>query len=157
VFSAVPMHVRVSRRIASLLVLVPGALAASAAAATGDSRYARANARLARTIPAYPRSKLLVEEPINGEVGSTGFEAVQRIYRSSHAITQRALNRFLARKLAAGWRPRGSTCFVSGPRVVVAVVSRSGRRLGVLIDSRGAARCHGLTGLIGDLVELGYP
>ena len=92
-----------------MLVLVPGALAASAAAATGDSRYARANARLARTIPAYPRSKLLVEEPINGEVGSTGFEAVQRIYRSSHAITQRALNRFLARKLAAGWRPRGST------------------------------------------------
>jgi hypothetical protein len=28
---------------------------------------------------------------------------------------------------------------------------------GVLIDSRGAARCYDLTGQIGDLLELGYP
>jgi len=128
-----------------------------AAIPNGESNYARANARLARTVKHYPRARLLVEEPVNGEVGTVPFQAVERIYSLSPASTQRLVNRFFERSLGKGWRHRSATCFVSRSRLVVAVVSTRRRRLGVLIDSRGAPRCYDLTGQIGDLLDLGYP
>src|SRR5439155_14696946 len=125
--------------------------------ATNDPSYARANARLARIVPGYPRARLLVREAINGEVGATSFQAVQAIYFLSRPVNQFAMNRFYARKLGTAWRRRGRACLVSGSKLVVAVVSTRTRRLGVLVDTRGAPRCYDLTGHIGDLLDLGYP
>lgn len=146
------------RSIGVVLVLaLPTAAGAASHAATPDPAYARANARLARATPHYPRARLLVAEPVTGEVGAVPFEAVQRIYFLARPTTQRAVIRFYGRRLGAAWRRRDAACLVSRSRVVVALVSTKRRRLGVLIDSRGASRCYDLTGLIGDLLDVGYP
>ena len=104
-----------------VLIAVP-----TAAATTGDERYLRANARP------------LVQEPIGGEVGTTPFEAVQRISALPRPATQQQVMRFYARKLGSGWRRRGTACLVSGSKLIVALVGPTRRRLGVLVDSRGA-------------------
>jgi hypothetical protein len=141
----------------AVVVALGFVLAAGAASATEDPVYLRANARLARATPHYPRARLLVEEETGGEVGPVPFEAVQRVYRLSRPATQRTVLRFYARRLGEHWRQRGATCLVSRSRIVVAVVYPKRRRLGVLIDSRGAPRCQGLAWIIGQLLELGYP
>jgi hypothetical protein len=133
------------------------ALSVVASAAAEDPAYLRANARLARTIPHYPRARLLVEEPVGGEVGPVPFEAVQRVYALARPATQRAAIGFYRLKLGTKWRRRGATCLVSRSRAVVVLVVPKRRRLGVLVDSRGAARCNGLTGLLGDFLGAGYP
>jgi hypothetical protein len=139
------------RLVLLVLIAVP-----AAAATTGDQRYERANARLAHATPAYPHARLLVEEPIGGEVGTTPFEAVQRISALARPATQRQVMRFYARTLGPGWQRRGTGCLVSGSKLVVALVGPK-RRLGVLVDSRGARRCVGLGGILGDLLGVGYP
>jgi hypothetical protein len=136
--------------------MAPLLLLASILLATGDE-YTAANARLARATPKYPHARLLVQEAVGGEVGTTPFEAVQRIYALDRPNTQRQALRFYASRLGSRWQRRGSACLVSGSRLVVAVVGPGGRRLGVLFDSRGARRCTALQGLIGDLVAVGYP
>jgi hypothetical protein len=133
------------------------AVAASGGAAADDSSYARANARLARATPQYPRAHLLIEERVTGEVGSRPFEAVLRVSRVSRPVTQRAVGRFYARSLGRSWRRRGTACFVSRSRLVVALVSSNRRRLGIVIDTRGATRCAHLAAEIGELMDLGYP
>jgi hypothetical protein len=138
-------------------LLLPAATAVAAASSLDDLAYARANARLAKAIPNYPGARLLVEEPVTGEVGPIAFEAVQRIASFPRATTQRAVIRFYSRKLGPSWGRRGTACFVSKSRLVVTLVSTNRRRLGVLVDSRGAARCYDLTGQIGDLLDVGYP
>lgn len=135
-----------------VLIAVP-----AAAAATEDQRYVQANARLAHATPAYPHARLLVQEAIGGEVGTTPFEAVQRISALARPATQQQVMRFYARKLGPSWRRRGSACLVSGSKLVVALVEPKRRRLGVLVDSRGARRCAGLQGILGDLFDVGYP
>jgi hypothetical protein len=65
--------------------------------------------------------------------------------------------RFYGRKLGPTWRRRGTACFVSRSRLVVVLASANRRRLAVLIDSRGGRRCVEMTGLIGDLLDVGYP
>ena len=143
------------------LVLISTAVAATGpaggvvSAATDD--YASANARLARAVPAYPNARLLVQEPVHGAVGTTPFKAVQRIYALNRHDTQTQAVRFIAQRLGRRWRRRGSACLVSGSRLVVAVVVPERQRLGLMIDSRGAARCIALQGQIGDLVAVGYP
>jgi hypothetical protein len=139
------------------LVVLLALAVPTAAVAAEDPAYVRANERLAHATPHYPRAQLLGEEPVGGEVGSAPFEAVQRVYFLSRPTTQTGLIRFYAQRLGTSWRRRGSTCLVSGTRVVVAVVHPRTRRLGVLVDSRGASRCGGLTGLVGDLLQVGYP
>ena len=122
-----------------------------------DPGYSRANAQLAHTVPGYPRARLLVRETIHGEVGTTPFEAVQTIYFLSSPVSQFTINRFYAQRLGKTWRRQRRACLVAGRKLVVAVVSTRTRRLGVLVDSRGASRCYDLTGAIGDLLDLGYP
>lgn len=129
----------------------------SLAAVGADPAYEQANANLAHATPRYPRARVLVDERIHGEVGSVPFEAVQRIYFLSQPTTQQAVITFYRRRLGAAWRRRGASCFASRSRLIITVVSTKRRRLGVLIDSRGAARCYDLAGQIGDLLELGYP
>lgn len=139
-------------------ILVVAALAAEVSAATADdSAYARANERLARAVPRYPRARLLIEEAWSGDVGPVPFEAVGRISFLSRPQTQRAAMRFYGERLGGAWRRRGSSCLVSRSRIVVAVVNPKRRRLGLLIDSRGAALCDDLTGLVSDLLDVGYP
>jgi hypothetical protein len=143
---------------ASVLALPVAAPAALQHGATDhDPAYASANARLARTVPTYPRARLLRAEPIGGEIGDTEFQAILRIYDLSRRTTQQAVNRFYKEKLRAGWQQRRSACFVSRSRLVVALVSRNGRRLGIVVDARGGPRCYDHVGLIGDLLELGHP
>jgi|GEM_PF-6806114 len=125
--------------------------------ATDDQRYAHANARLAHAMPAYPHARLLVQEPVGGEVGTTQFEAVQRISALGRPATQQQVMRFYKRELGTEWRRRGTACLVSGPKLVLVLVEPSRRRLGVLVDSRGARRCSGLRGILGDLLGVGYP
>jgi hypothetical protein len=140
-----------------LVLLVLIAVPAAAATITDDQRYLRANARLAHATPAYPHARLLVQEAIGGEVGPTPFEAVQRISALARPTTQRQVMRFYARKLGPTWRRRGTACLVSGSKLVVALVEPKRRRLGVLVDSRGADRCVGLQGILGDFLGVGYP
>ena len=92
-----------------LLVFVVAATVAGAAtaAAADDPGYERANARLARSIPAFPRARLLLQEPFGGGIGSTPFEAVQRIYALSRPLNQLTATAFYARKLGRAWRWRG--------------------------------------------------
>jgi hypothetical protein len=139
-----------------LLLLVLIAVPAAAATAD-DQRYLHANARLAHATPAYPHARVLVEEQIGGEVGTTRFEAVQRISALARPATQQRVMRFYARKLGLGWRRRGTACLVSGSKLVLVLVEPNRRRLGVLVDSRGAGRCSGLRGILGDLLGVGYP
>jgi hypothetical protein len=145
-------------RLASIVfLLVLGASAAELRAATADhSVYARANTRLARAVPHYPRSQLLIQEALHGDVG-VPFEAIGRVSVLARPQTQRAVMRFYNGRLGDAWRRRGSACLVSGSRVVVAVVDMRHRRLGLLIDSRAAKHCGDLRGLIGDLLDVGYP
>ena len=150
----------VSRRPTALLpvvLLVIGVTAAGAARAADDPTYGADNARLPHTTPAFPRARLLVDEPTWGEAGSTLFEAVQRIYRLAAPSTQGRILRFYERRLGRSWRPRGKACLVSGRRTVVAYLYPRRRRVGIVIDSRGAAYCAEHVANIAQLLELGYP
>jgi hypothetical protein len=150
----------VSRRPTALLpvvLLVIGAAAAGVGSAADDPTYKADNARLAHATPAYPSACLLVDEPIWGEAGSTPFEAVQRVYRLAAPSTQSRIIRFYGRRLGHSWRPRGKACLVSGRRTVVAYFYARRRRLGIVIDSRGAAYCAEHVANIAQLLELGYP
>lgn len=145
-----------------LALALPAAAAASRADASDYEAYLRANARLARTIPHFPNAQLLIEEQVGGGVGDvdTGevtFEAVERIYFPARPQTQRAVMRFYAKKLGAAWRRRGAWCHVSGRRLVVTYVYARTRKLGVFIDSRGAALCKDETALLADLLAAGWP
>jgi hypothetical protein len=138
-----------------LALLVPAA--AAAAAPTDDPVYVRANVKLARVVPQYPRARLLVEENVGGGIGDVPFEAVERISFLAKPQSQRAVMRFYARRLGPTWKLRGTTCLVSRSRIVVAFVHTGRRRLGLFIDSRGARHCDDLTGLLADLLDAGYP
>jgi hypothetical protein len=124
--AAGPVGRNLRRPMFRLLVLVLVAVPA-ATAVTDDQRYLRANARLAHATPAYPHARLLVQEPIGGEVGTTRFEAVQRISALGRPATQQRVMRFYARRLGPGW------------------------------SRRGARRCSGLRGILGDFLGVGYP
>src|SRR6266705_2761226 len=99
------------------LALATGHATGPRAARGDDPAYAHANSRLARATPHYPRARLLVAEPINGEVGTVPFEAVQRIYFLSRPTSQRTVIGFYRRKLGAAWRPRGAACLVPRSRL----------------------------------------
>jgi hypothetical protein len=132
-------------------------VAVGTAAPLDDPVYESANARLARVTPHYPKARLLVEEPIGGEVGVAPFEAIQRIYVLARPNTQRAVLSFYKNRLGSSWRQKGTACLVSRSRLVIALVYPKRRRLGVLIDSRGASRCSALVAQTGALLEFGYP
>jgi hypothetical protein len=148
------------RLIAASLAVVLSAAGAAAAAAThseGGPPYQAENARLARATPSYPQARLLVDEPIWGEAGSSPFEAVQRIYRLGRPTTQKRILAFYKRRLGRSWRPKGKACLVAGRRAVVAFLYVRRRRLGVVIDSRGATYCGEHVANIAQLLQLGYP
>jgi hypothetical protein len=148
------------RLIAAFLAVVLSAAGAAAAAAThseGGPPYQVENARLARATPSYPRARLLVDEPIWGEAGSSAFEAVQRIYRLGRPTTQKRILAFYKRRLGRSWRAKGKACLVAGRRAVVAFLYVRRRRLGVVIDSRGATYCGEHVANIAQLLQLGYP
>jgi hypothetical protein len=134
-----------------------GATVAGATHTADDPEYRTDNARLARATPPYPRARLLVSEPIWGQAGSSSFEAVQRIYRLGAPTTQRTILSFYRKRLGRSWRAKGSACLVSGRRAVAAVVHTRRRRLGVVIDSRGAGYCGEHVANIAMLLQLGYP
>jgi hypothetical protein len=140
---------------AAALLLAASGTAALAAAPTQEPGYAKANARLARSTPHYPRARLLTSEPVWGNAGAGEFEAIQRVYSLARTQTQRTVSAFYARKLGADWELRGAACHVSGARLVVAVLHRSGRRLGVLVDSRGAQSCRSERRLLTQLLSVG--
>ncbi len=122
-----------------------------------DPAYERANRALARSIPHYPRARLLVQEPVSGEVGVAPFQAIQRFYFLARQNSQRNVMSFFRKRLGNSWRQKESACLVSRSRLVVALMYPKRLRVGVLIDSRGATRCHELTGQVADLLALGYP
>ena len=150
-----------SRRLVSatlaVVLLAVAAAAAEAMHTEGDPAYQAENGRLARATPPYPRSRLLIDEPIWGEARSTAFEAVQRIYRLDAPTTQKRVLGFYEKRLGRSWRPKGKACLVSGRRAVVAFLYVRHRRLGVVIDSRGAAYCGEHVADIAQLLQLGYP
>jgi hypothetical protein len=140
-----------------LLGLLAFAVTSAPASVTGDKpSYARSNARLARATPHYPRAHLLAEESVTGGAGETGFLAVQRIYVLARWQAKRTVIEFYSRRLGRSWRRRGSDCLVSGSQVLVVIVHPT-RRLGLMMDSRGAARCNELAALLRDLLEVDYP
>ena len=141
----------------AVLFVVAGVAAPLALAAEDDGAYVRANERLARAVPHYPRARLLIEEKVWGEVDGVGFEAVQRIAFLARPRTQRAIDRFYADRLGPRWRRQGAMCHVSGARAVVTALHPGRRRLALLIDTRGAKRCAELAGLMLDLLDVGYP
>ena len=144
--------------IAALAVALPGlAYAGTRTSIEDDPAYVRANARLARTVPSYPGGRLLIAEPAGGGIGDHAFETVQRVYALARPTTQRAVMRFYAGRLGTLWQRRREACFVSRSQLVVALVSMNRRRLGVVIDSRGARYCYDHTGIISDLLQVGYP
>lgn len=143
------------RRRVAVVVATLAAIAASPAAADHDAQYVAANERLARATPTYPRARLLVEEPVGGWVEEMQFDAVMRVSFLAQPRTQRRMMTFYARKLGAGWRRRGPYCLVSRSRSVAIYVSTRNRRLGLLIDSRGAPLCEEQAGLLSDFVEIG--
>ena len=148
------------RLITTTLAVVLSAAGAAAAGAThteADPAYQAENARLAREAPSYPRARLLVDEPISGDAGSSAFEAVQRIYRLGAPTTQKRILAFYGRRLGRSWRPKGSACLVSGRRAVAAFLYVRRRRLGLVIDSRGAPYCGEHVANIAQLLQLGYP
>ena len=122
-----------------------------------DPTYERANTALARSIPHYSGARLLIQEPVGGEVGVVPFEAIQRFYFLARPNSQRTVIGFFRKHLGSSWRQKGSACLVSRSRLVVALMYAKRRRVGVLIDSRGAARCHELVGQVADLLAVGYP
>jgi hypothetical protein len=129
----------------------------SAGGASGeDSTYERANTALSRSIPHYPRARLLIQEPVGGEVGVVPFEAIQRFYFLARPNSQRTVIGFFRKQLGSPWRQKGSSCLVSRSRLVALMYPKL-RRVGVLIDSRGATRCHELVGQVADLLAVGYP
>jgi hypothetical protein len=140
---------------AALLLALASGAAAAGAARGGTSAYELANSRLARATPNFPHARLLTEERVSGDAGAGAFRAVQRLYSLSPQQGQDAVTRFYAQKLGRNWRRLGSACHVSGSRLVVALVHRDGRRLGVLIDSRGAASCAEERRLVGALLNVG--
>jgi hypothetical protein len=101
--------------------------------------------------------ELLVDEPIWGDAGPRAFEAVQRIYRLGSPATQKRILAFYERHLGRTWRPKGKACLVSGRRAVVAFLYVMRRRLGVVIDSRGAPYCGEHVANVAQLLQLGYP
>jgi hypothetical protein len=140
---------------AALLLAVPATAAAGAAAPAQDPAYEAANARLSRSTPHYPRATLLTAEPVWGDAGSGEFEAIQRVYSLARSQSQRAVTAFYASKLGRNWQRRGAACHGSGSRLVVALLHRNGRRLGVLIDSRGAELCRDERTLLTNLLNVG--
>jgi hypothetical protein len=140
-----------------VILSAAGAAAAGTTHAEDGSAYQAENARLARATPSYPRARLLVDEPISGDAGSSAFEAVQRIYRLGAPTTQKRILAFYERRLGRSWRPKGKACLVSGRRAVVAFLYVRRRRLGVVIDSRGAPYCGEHVANIAQLLQLGYP
>jgi hypothetical protein len=141
--------------IAAAVLLGVCAPAAWGAASGQDRAYEVVNARLSRSTPHFPTAVLLTQEPVWGDTGSGRFEAVQRVYSLPRRQTQRAVTAFYAERLGAGWKRRGASCHVSGSRLVVALLHRSGRRLGVLVDSRGAASCSDERTLLTHLLNVG--
>lgn len=141
--------------VAAALALGVSATAAYGAAPTQDRAYEAANARLSRSTPHFPRATLLTQEDVWGDAGSGRFEAVQRVYSLSGRQTQAAVTAFYARTLGAGWERRGAACHVYGSRLVVALLHRNGRRLGVLVDSRGAGSCRDERMLLTNLLNVG--
>jgi hypothetical protein len=137
---------------AALLLVVP---ATAAAGAAQDPAYEAANARLARSTPHFPKAALLTAEPVWGDAGSGEFEAIQRVYSLARRQSQGAVTSFYARKLGPNWQRRGAACHVSGSRLVVALLHRNGRRLGVLVDSRGAELCRDERTLLTNLLNIG--
>jgi hypothetical protein len=140
---------------AVLLLAFAGGAAAASAAKGGNTAYQLANARLARSTPHFPHGRLLTEERVAGDAGAGAFRAVQRVYSLSPRQAQDAVTGFYAQKLGRNWLRRGAACHVSGSRLVVALVHRDGRRLGVLIDSRGAASCAEERTLVHHLLKVG--
>jgi hypothetical protein len=151
------MSLRLLTAIFAVVLSAAGPTAASARRPDAGLTYETENARLARATPSYPRASLLVNEPITGEAGTSAFEAVQRIYRLGVPTTQKRILAFYERRLGRAWRPKGKACLVSGRRAVVAFLYVKRRRLGVVIDSRGATYCGEHVANIAQLLELGYP
>jgi hypothetical protein len=141
----------------AVVLSAAGAAAAGATDASGGPGYQAENARLARATPSYPRAVVLVDEPISGEAGAHQFEAVQRIYRLGVPTTQKKILAYYERRLGRSWRPQGKACLVSGRRAVVAFLYVKRRRLGVVIDSRGAPYCGDHVANVAQLLQLGYP
>jgi hypothetical protein len=141
----------------ALGVAVFGAAVGAASPLDDNSPYQRANARLAQATPQYPGARLLVEEPIWGEAGTDPFEAIQRIYVLARPNSQRKVISFYKKRLGSSWRQKGTACLVSRQRLVVALMYPRRRRLGVLIDSRGASRCSDHVANTWILLEVGYP
>jgi hypothetical protein len=122
-----------------------------------DPTYQRDNARLAHATPHYPGARLLVDEGIWGEAGTTPFEATQRIYVLAKPSTQQRVMSFYKKRLGKSWRQRGQACLVSRQRVVVALLYPKRRRLGVVMDSRGASYCRDHVANTAILLQVGYP
>jgi hypothetical protein len=141
--------------LAAALFLGVSTSAAAGAAPIQDRSYEAANARLSRSTPHFPRAALLTQEPVWGDAGSGRFEAVQRVYSLPRPQTQRSVTAFYAKVLGVGWERRGPACHVSGSRLVVALLHRNGRRLGLLMDSRGAQSCRDERMLLTRLLSVG--
>ena len=141
----------------ALALITSDGAAASAIRGDDDPAYQRDNARLARATPHFPRARLLVAESVGGEAGTTPFEAIQRIYVLARPSTQQRIMSFYRKRLGKSWRQRGPACLVSRQRVVVALLYPKRRRLGVVVDSRGASYCRDHVANTGILLEVGYP
>jgi hypothetical protein len=141
----------------AVALIASGGAVARAIPGDEDPAYQRDNARLAHATPHYPRARLLVDESIWGEAGTIPFEAIQRIYVLAKPGTQQRIMSFYKKRLGRSWRQRGQACLVSGHRVVVALLYPKRRRLGVVIDSRGASYCRDHAANTATLLQLGYP
>jgi hypothetical protein len=141
----------------ALALITSDGAAARAIPGDDDRTYQRDNARLARATPHYPRARLLVAESVWGEAGTTPFEAIQRIYVLAKPSTQQRIMSFYRKRLGKSWRQTGQACLVSRQRVVVALLYPKRRRLGVVVDSRGASYCRDHVANTGILLEVGYP
>jgi hypothetical protein len=142
----------------AVVVLMTSGLPIAGAGTSDDRAYDRNNVALDRTVPGYPRARLRVRERISGTAGATSFQAIQRIYVLGHRTSQAAVTRYYAQHLGVKrWRVHGETCLISGRRGVVVLVSATRRRLGVVIDSRGATLCRDHAADLKILLELNYP
>jgi hypothetical protein len=141
----------------ALALITSDGAAARAIPGDDDRTYQRDNAHLARATPHYPRARLLVGESVWGEAGTTPFEAIQRIYVLAKPSTQQRIMSFYRKRLGKSWRQTGQACLVSRQRVVVALLYPKRRRLGVVVDSRGASYCRDHVANTGILLEVGYP
>ena len=145
-------------RLGACQLAIAAALAfAAAGSAASPDAYRRANAKLARATPHFPGATLLIGEAVGGEVGSTAFEAFQRVYAMPRGRSQRIVIGFYRKKLGPAWHQRGAACLVSQRRLVVVFFHPERRRLGLLFDVRGASRCRDLTATLADLLDVGYP